>query len=148
MYHFLRLKAIMPRFDPEEKGSPAYLNPDTPENEIASQQAVYQLLSLIVTIIIALVGGAVTGMVMRMIANFERLDEHHRPNQTILKLALSVGNLTGKALGVKGNLFPEEAYFDDHLFFEVHEVFDVVFYLIGLPTSIDYASTNFDFHCF
>ena len=115
----------MPRFDPEEKGSPAYLNPDTPENEIASQQAVYQLLSLIVTIIIALVGGAVTGMVMRMIANFERLDEHHRPNQTILKLALSVGNLTGKALGVKGNLFPEEAYFDDHLFFEVHEVFDV-----------------------
>ena len=59
---------------------------------------------------------------MRIIANFERLDEHHRPNQTILKLALSVGNLTGKALGVRGNILPDEAYFDDHLFFEVHEV--------------------------
>ena len=107
----------MPRFEKLNPNKEGY-----GEADIASKQAVYQLLALVVTILIALVGGAVTGMIMRMIAQFERLDEHHRPNQTILKLALSVGNLTGKALGVRGNIMPEEAYFDDHLFFEVHEV--------------------------
>jgi hypothetical protein len=106
----------MPRFEKLNPNKEGY-----GEADIASKQAVYQLLALVVTILIALVGGAVTGMIMRMIAQFERLDEHHRPNQTILKLALSVGNLTGKALGVRGNIMPEEAYFDDHLFFEVHE---------------------------
>jgi len=111
------LSDIMPRFEKLNPNKEGY-----GEADIASKQAVYQLLALVVTILIALVGGAVTGMIMRMIAQFERLDEHHRPNQTILKLALSVGNLTGKALGVRGNIMPEEAYFDDHLFFEVHEV--------------------------
>jgi len=110
------LSDIMPRFEKLNPNKEGY-----GEADIASKQAVYQLLALVVTILIALVGGAVTGMIMRMIAQFERLDEHHRPNQTILKLALSVGNLTGKALGVRGNIMPEEAYFDDHLFFEVHE---------------------------
>ncbi len=107
----------MPRFEKLDKDKEGY-----GEADIASKQAVYQLLALVVTILIAVVGGSITGMIMRMIAKFERLDEHHRPNQTILKLALSVGNLTGQALGVRGNIMPEEAYFDDHLFFEVHEV--------------------------
>lgn len=116
----------------------------------ASHQAVYQLLALIVTILVALVGGAVTGIVMRIIANFERLDEHHRPNQTILKLALSVGNLTGKALGVKGNLLPDEAYFDDHLFFEVHEDEKVKKVVIkdkkGHKRNYDHRRDSMQFH--
>jgi len=139
------LSDIMPRFEKLNPNKEGY-----GEADIASKQAVYQLLALVVTILIALVGGAVTGMIMRMIAQFERLDEHHRPNQTILKLALSVGNLTGKALGVRGNIMPEEAYFDDHLFFEVHEDEKIKKVIIkdhkGKKRNYDHKRDSVSFH--
>jgi len=139
------LSAIMPRFEKLDKDKEGY-----GEADIASKQAVYQLLALVVTILIAVVGGSITGMIMRMIAKFERLDEHHRPNQTILKLALSVGNLTGQALGVRGNIMPEEAYFDDHLFFEVHEDEKIKKVIIkdhkGKKRNYDHRRDSVSFH--
>jgi len=139
------LSAIMPRFEKLDNDKEGY-----GEADIASKQAVYQLLALVVTILIAVVGGSITGMIMRMIAKFERLEEHHRPNQTILKLALSVGNLTGQALGVRGNIMPEEAYFDDHLFFEVHEDEKIKKVIIkdhkGKKRNYDHRRDSVSFH--
>ena len=87
----------------------------------ANQQATNQLVALIVTLAIAMVGGSITGFIMRQIATFQRLDETYRHGGTVMKLALNVGNITGGGIGLP-HLMPEAAFFDDDLFFEVNRV--------------------------
>ena len=48
------------------------------------------------------------------------MDSAYHKGMTVMKLALSVGKITSAAGGVEANL-PTECYFDDNLFFEVHD---------------------------
>lgn len=84
------------------------------------QQATNQLVATIVTIVIAMVGGTFTGFILKCIGSWQRLDETYRHNATVVQLALSVGNISGGGIGLK-HLMPKEAFFDDNLFFEVHD---------------------------
>jgi len=84
----------------------------------ASQQAVNQLLASIVTMAFAIVGGAITGLIMRFIGEWQHLDSAYHKGMTVMKLALSVGKITSGAVNIE-NSMPMEVYFDDNLFFEV-----------------------------
>ena len=83
------------------------------------QQAVNQLLAGLVTLGIALVGGAVTGLILKYIGKWQALDNEYRPGSTVIKLALNIGNVFTTQVGVIDAL-PKDAFFDDDLFFEVH----------------------------
>ena len=86
----------------------------------ANQQATRQLLATIMTFFVAIIGGAITGLIMKGIGSWQHLDKAYHKGMTVMKLALTVGNLTAGAVDIKGQL-PIEAYFDDNLFFEVNE---------------------------
>merc|ERR1719376_1741277 len=84
------------------------------------QQALYQLAASAVTILIAVVGGGITGFIMKAVGNWQHLDSAYHKGMTVMKLALSVGKITSGAAQVETKM-PVEAYFDDNLFFEVNE---------------------------
>ena len=108
----------------------AYFDPDTQEVKLgyekngvihdgegrtASEQAVMQLVALIVTMVIAIAGGVITGFIMKMIAKFQGLGDYTKKMEMLQKL--------GKAgASADRNNIASEAFFDDHLFFEVNEV--------------------------
>ena len=56
---------------------------------------------------------------MRAIGRWQAMDEMKRPGSTVIQLAINVGNIMTNKLGIREAL-PENAYFDDNLFFEVH----------------------------
>ena len=85
------------------------------EGRTASEQATMQLIALIVTMVIAISGGVLTGMIMKLIAKFQDLGEYAKKMEMLQKLG-KVG-----ASADRNNL-ASEAFFDDHLFFEVNEV--------------------------
>ena len=88
------------------------------EGRTASEQAVMQLLALVITVVIAIVGGAITGLIMKMISKFQGLGEYQKKMEMLQKL--------GKAgASADRNNIASEAFFDDHLFFEVNEVNDI-----------------------
>ena len=60
------------------------------------------------------------GLLLRIIGKWQHLDEQHHKGMTIIKLALSVGSLASGMGDVKITI-PVDAFFDDNLFFEVHE---------------------------
>lgn len=85
------------------------------EGRTASEQAVMQLVALIVTMVIAIAGGVITGFIMKMIAKFQGLGDYTKKMEMLQKL--------GKAgASADRNNIASEAFFDDHLFFEVNEV--------------------------
>ena len=57
---------------------------------------------------------------MRSIGNWQHLESAYHKGMTVMKLALSVGKITGGATGIETKM-PLECYFDDNLFFEVHD---------------------------
>jgi ammonium transporter Rh len=85
-----------------------------------SAQATNQLVATVVTVIFAIIGGSITGLIMKLIGRFQRLDETYRHGATVVKLALAVGNISGGGIGLN-HMMPQEAFFDDNLFFEVNE---------------------------
>ena len=53
-----------------------------------------------------------------MIGRWQALDQLQRPGSTVIKLAVNIGNAFTHHLGIREAL-PQDAYFDDDLFFEV-----------------------------
>jgi len=84
------------------------------------QQALFQLAASAVTLVIAVVGGAVTGYIMKAVGNWQHLDTAYHKGMTVMKLASSVGKITSGAAQIETDI-PIECYFDDNLFFEVNE---------------------------
>jgi len=85
-----------------------------------STQAINQLIATIVTLVVALVGGALTGLLLHYIERWQHIDDAYHRGMTILRLALSVGSLTSGVVDATAHM-PVDAYFDDNIFFEVHE---------------------------
>ena len=86
----------------------------------SSDQAWQQLAASAVTMAFALVGGALTGLVMKLIGRWQHLDSAYHKGMTVMKLALQVGRITSGAAKIEASM-PMEVYFDDNLFFEVHD---------------------------
>lgn len=84
------------------------------------QQALNQLAASAVTLAIAIVGGGITGLIMRSVGRWQHLESAYHKGMTVMKLALSVGKITSGAADISAEM-PIEAYFDDNLFFEVNE---------------------------
>jgi hypothetical protein len=59
-----------------------------------------------------------SGVIMKLIGKWQVLDEVK--GASVLRLALSVGNITSGAAGMVYAM-PPQLYFDDNLFFEVRE---------------------------
>ncbi len=114
------LSAIMAALaTPEEYGKGLHaLFPALEGSVTPSQQAVNQLLAGLVTLAIALVGGVITGLLLRYVGRWQALDNEYRPGSTVVKLALNIGNVFTTQVGVREAL-PKDAYFDDNLFLEV-----------------------------
>eukprot|EP00094_Tigriopus_californicus_P000211 TCALIF_00205-PA protein Name:"Similar to rhbg-a Ammonium transporter Rh type B-A (Xenopus laevis)" AED:0.58 eAED:0.58 QI:0/0.22/0.1/0.6/0.44/0.4/10/0/697 len=84
-----------------------------------TMQALNQLWAGLITIAFAITGGIVTGFILNLIGRWQAMDDMNRPGSTVVKLALNVGNAFTQQLGIREAL-PRDAYFDDNLFFEVH----------------------------
>ena len=59
-----------------------------------------------------------SGILLNMIGRWQALDQLQRPGSTVIKLAVNIGNAFTHHLGIREAL-PQDAYFDDDLFFEV-----------------------------
>lgn len=103
-----RLYDVYPAMDPKEQGF------------TGSRQALQQLAASVVTIVFALVGGGLTGLIMKFIGRWQHLDSAYHKGMTVMKLALQVGKITSGAANIEASM-PMEVYFDDNLFFEVHD---------------------------
>ena len=62
----------------------------------------------------------ILGLFLHYVERWQHLDDAYHRGMTILKLALSVGSLTAGAVDVSAQM-PVDAYFDDNIFFHVHE---------------------------
>lgn len=106
------LSTIYPATDPSNE------NPIT-----VGQQALNQFLAGVVTMAIALVGGACTGLILRWVGKLQATDgPSSLANSTIAKLAIAVGNVildTHSKANERHDAFPKDCMFDDNLFFEV-----------------------------
>jgi len=84
-----------------------------------------QLAASAVTMIFAIGGGAITGFIMKAIGRWQHLDSAYHKGMTVMKLALQVGKITSGAANIETSM-PMEVYFDDNLFFEVHDEEDAM----------------------
>ncbi len=90
----------------------------------AHDQACMQLAALVVTLVIALGGGFATGVIMRLVGKLQGLDDMKpQGRDAVVKLAMSARNGETDTEVVESNalLLPEDAYFEDNVFFEVNE---------------------------
>merc|ERR1719167_130303 len=115
---------VYPAMDPEQEVDPHH--PDEKVEPLtANQQAQMQLAASVVTMVFALAGGAVTGLIMKAIGRFQHLDSAYHKGMTVMKLALQVGKITSGAANIETSM-PMEVYFDDNLFFEVADEEDAM----------------------
>jgi ammonium transporter Rh len=91
-------------------------------------QAINQLIASIVTLVVALVGGALTGLLLHYIERWQHIDDAYHRGMTILRLALSVGSLTSGVVDATAHM-PVDAYFDDNVLFWHHFCLIVFMYL-------------------
>jgi len=85
------------------------------------KQAVNQLIASVLTFIIAISGGAITGLFLRFVGKWQNLDNAHYKGMTVMKLVLSAGKIAGGTIDPEMMINPAEQYFDDSMFFEVNE---------------------------
>jgi ammonium transporter Rh len=85
------------------------------------KQAVNQLIASVLTFVIAITGGGLTGLLLRWIGKWQNLDSAYYKGMTVLKLIQSVGKIAGGTIDQSMMVNPSDNYFDDSLFFEVHE---------------------------
>jgi len=93
------------------------------ENEeaiTAQQQAMNQLAASITTLAVAIVGGVITGYILKWVGEWQHLDSAYKRGMTVMKLAKAVGKLTTNMVDIEA-MMPAEVYFDDNMFFEVNE---------------------------
>ena len=62
----------------------------------------------------------ILGLLLHYIERWQHIDDAYHRGMTILRLALSVGSLTSGVVDATAHM-PVDAYFDDNIFFEVHE---------------------------
>jgi len=99
------------------------LEPTTGLNGVVSAhspgwQAGMQMAAIVLTLIIAILGGLVTGYIMRKVGEKMSLKQH---GVTVAHLVLNVGNITSGLAGSKMALTPDMLY-DDNAYFHVeHE---------------------------
>ena len=82
-------------------------------------QAVNQFLAFLVTMIFAIVGGLMTGFVLKAIGHVQELDKP-KEGTTVMKMAASIQGSIASVAGFQ-TINPEEALFSDEIFFEVHQ---------------------------
>jgi hypothetical protein len=85
------------------------------------KQAVNQLIASVLTFVIAITGGGLTGLLLRWVGKWQNLDSAYYKGMTVLKLIQSVGKIAGGTIDQSMMVNPSDNYFDDSLFFEVHE---------------------------
>merc|ERR1711936_394176 len=85
------------------------------------KQAVNQLIASVLTFVIAITGGGLTGLLLRWVRKWQNLDSAYYKGMTVLKLIQSVGKIAGGTIDQSMMVNPSDNYFDDSLFFEVHE---------------------------
>merc|ERR1712061_161948 len=85
------------------------------------KQAVNQLIAAAITFIVAITGGGLTGLFLRYVGEWQSLDTAYYKGMTVMKLVLSVGKIAGGTIDPEMMVNPSDNYFDDSLFFEVHE---------------------------
>ena len=82
-------------------------------------QAVNQFLAFLVTMIFAIVGGLMTGFILKAIGHVQELDKP-KEGTTVMKMAASIQGSIASVAGFQ-TINPEEALFSDEIFFEVHQ---------------------------
>jgi len=107
----------------------------------AGSQALNQLFAALITMAFAIIGGFLTGLIIRFIGRWQARD--FRKGATILKLAANVMKVTGivgesktgsidefrekwmlglaKTGTIEEEVLPNNAYYDDKIYFHVHE---------------------------
>lgn len=85
------------------------------------QQAVNQFLAFVVTMVIAVVGGVITGLIMKGIGRWQALDQMKKPGSTVIILARQIVGAFTEQMGFEKTALAQEDLFDDNLFFEVPE---------------------------
>merc|ERR1719244_1308730 len=81
------------------------------------KQAGRQAMAMLVTLLFAIVGGLITGLILRQIAKMQSM---YKKGLTVVRLALNIGNIMDGSVGV-GHHIPKEKLFEDDLFFETQE---------------------------
>ena len=117
-YLCCRLYTVYPALNPLKE-----VNGTMVENEeaiTAQQQAMNQLAASITTLAIAIVGGAITGYILKLVGEWQHLETAYKRGMTVMKLAKAVGKLTTNMVDIEASM-PAEVYFDDNMFFEVNE---------------------------
>ena len=84
----------------------------------AHNQAINQLLAFIVTMIFAIVGGLMTGFILKGIGHVQELDKPKK-GTTTMKLAASIQGSIAFAAAIQSINF-EENFFSDEIFFQVN----------------------------
>jgi len=78
----------------------------------ASKQAGRQFAAMLITMVFAVVGGAVSGLIMKWVAHFQHL---YKTGSTVARLALNVGNVV--TFHTDNTNLPKEMLFDDNAYF-------------------------------
>jgi len=89
------------------------------EGYTGHSQAVNQFLAFLVTMIFAIVGGLMTGFILKAIGHVQELDKP-KEGTTVMKMAASIQGSIASVAGFQ-TINPEEALFSDEIFFEVHQ---------------------------
>ena len=64
---------------------------------------------------------SLSGLLLRWVGKWQNLDSAYYKGMTVLKLIQSVGKIAGGTIDQSMMVNPSDNYFDDSLFFEVHE---------------------------
>jgi len=67
---------------------------------------------MLITMVFAVVGGAVSGLIMKWVAHFQHL---YKTGSTVARLALNVGNVV--TFHTDNTNLPKEMLFDDNAYF-------------------------------
>ena len=82
-------------------------------------QAGRQFAAMLVTLCFAVVGGLVTGVILKQVARMQG-DTRYRKGLTVARLALNIGNILEGIIPGNHNL-PKDMMFDDDLYFAKEE---------------------------
>lgn len=85
----------------------------------AGKQAGRQFAAMIVTLAMAVVGGLITGLLLKWVARMQN-DEKYRKGRTVARLALNIGNILEGIIPGNHNI-PKDMMFDDDLYFAKEE---------------------------
>ena len=101
------LYEIFPLSDPSHE-----YNNNTDGSEVlvwsSNRQAWFQAAAMLVTMVFALVGGLVTGLILKFIGKHQM---KYKPGTTIVKLALNIGNVLAPHNVPKDKMYDDDLYF-------------------------------------